>query len=224
MKLHRPSPSLVVSIVALVVACTGTATAAGVLIRNSSQVKASSLNGSDIKNGSLHGSDLANGTLTAKQLDRSAVNQLAAGLRTTPGGGGTAQEAFRKSGPEDQGPGQHLVATLPQLAPGTYLLLGKSTISPVSPVLGLGELLRQSKTSDAQCILGAGGDEDRARSGVTSPGSQSPASVNMQITRTIDKPTDVTITCDVNDIGWRASDTSIIALKLASSNRAAVGG
>lgn len=219
MKSKRPSPSLVVSIVALAVACTGTAAAAALI--TGKQIKNSSVTGADIQNGSLRGSDLADGTITSKQLQKGVSGSSVDGGAA---GGPTAQEAVRKAGPEDQPPGQHLVATLPQLAPGTYLLLAKSTISPEGPVLGLGELVRPSKTSNAQCILEAGGDQDNARSGITTPGSQSPASINMQLTRTIATPTDITVTCDVNDIKWRASDTSIIAVKLGSAARTNVGG
>lgn len=48
---RRPSPALVVAIIALVVASAGTATAARVLIRNSSQVATGSINSSDLANG-----------------------------------------------------------------------------------------------------------------------------------------------------------------------------
>jgi hypothetical protein len=46
----RPSPALVVSVIALVVACTGTATAASVLIKSSKQVAKGSINSSDLAN------------------------------------------------------------------------------------------------------------------------------------------------------------------------------
>jgi hypothetical protein len=46
----RPSPALVVSIIALVLACAGTATAAGVLIKSSKQVAKGSINSSDLAN------------------------------------------------------------------------------------------------------------------------------------------------------------------------------
>jgi|SRR5215216_672345 len=50
-RLRPPSPALVVAIVALIVACAGTATAAGVFIRSSSQVKSGSINTGDLRNG-----------------------------------------------------------------------------------------------------------------------------------------------------------------------------
>jgi hypothetical protein len=56
-RLRPPSPALVVAIIALIVACAGTATAAGVLITSSSQVKAGSINSSDLRNGRAVGLD-----------------------------------------------------------------------------------------------------------------------------------------------------------------------
>lgn len=50
MRLHRPSPALIVSIIALVVASAGTATAASVLIKSSKQVAKGSINSSDLAN------------------------------------------------------------------------------------------------------------------------------------------------------------------------------
>jgi hypothetical protein len=225
MKISRPSPSLVVSIAALVVACAGTATAAGVLITNSSQVKVGAINGSDIKNRSLTGIDIADGTISARQLKKSVGSSLSAssvGSAT----GLTATEAVRKAGPENQAPGQHVVATLAQLQPGSYLILGKSTVSTdVSNQGLLYELLKPAKTINSECVLASGGDQDNGRAGIASPGSQSsPATINVQMTRTIDKPTDVTLTCSANDVNWRASDTSIVAVKLTSSTRSDVTG
>jgi hypothetical protein len=48
---YRPSPALVVAIVAFVVACAGTATAARVLIRDSSEVARGAINSGDLANG-----------------------------------------------------------------------------------------------------------------------------------------------------------------------------
>jgi hypothetical protein len=224
MKISRPSPSLVVSIIALVVACAGTATAAGVLITKSTQIKNNVITGSKIKSGSITSSDIKDGTISSKDLRKSTK----VGASSVSGGSGTvsASEAVRKVGPTKQKAGQALVATLPQLAPGTYVLLAKSTISTDVSNMGLlFELLKPDKTINAECILAAGGDQDNGRSGIASPGSQSsPSTVNLQMTRTIDAPTDVTLTCNVNDVNWQASDTSIIAIKVGSSTRTDVVG
>jgi len=222
MKISRPSPALIVSVIAVVIACAGTATAATVLIKNSSQVRANSINGSDIRNKSVTGGDLANGAVGTSQLKKGAVgtDQLKGSVRSAlTSQGFTATEASRRSGPLDQPAGHHEIATMSQLAPGTYALFAKTTIDPVVDSQGLGELLRQAKTVNAECILAAGGDEDRGRQTIASPYSVSPSTVNLQMTRTLDAPTDVKISCTVNDYKWSAKDTSIIALKLAGSSR-----
>lgn len=212
MKISRPSPALVVSIIALVVACAGTATAAGVLISNSSQIKAGAVSGSDIKNNAITASKIKNGTIGAGDLSASAKNAITSqGINAT--------EAIRKVGPVKVGPGQFEIATMSQLAPGTYAIFAKTTITAEVGNLGLGELLRQNKTVNAQCVLSAGGDQDNANQTVASPYSQAPNTANMQLTRSFDKPTDVKVTCTVNDYPWNASDTSIIALKLTGASR-----
>lgn len=220
MKISRPSPALVLSIVAIVIACAGTATAAGVLIKNSSQVKAGAINGSDIKNRSITGLDIADGTIAASKLKKGTS---VSGSSVTPAAAGaTATEAVRRSGPTNAPAGRQDIATLAQLPAGTYAIFAKTTITPELGNNGLGELLRQVRTVSAQCVLTAGGDEDHGNQVVASPYSQAPATVNMQMTRTLDKPTDVKVACTVNDYTWNAADTSIIAVKLASSSRSDV--
>lgn len=229
MKLHRPSPALVVSIIALVVALGGTATAASVLIKSSSQIKTGVINSGDIKNGSINGVDIRSGAIGDRQLKNNSVSsdKLSSSLRNTLRGstanGFTAQEVVRKSGPDNQAPGQRVVATLTQLPPGTYMLLAKTTLSPIIDDRGLGELLRQTKTGEGHCQLDAAGDVDDSRTSILSPYSQHPSTVNLQMTRTIDAPVDIKLICDSN-VQWKATDTSIIAVKLQGSSRSDTAG
>ncbi len=228
----RPSPALIVSIVALVVACAGTATAASVLIKNSSQVKANSLNGSDIKNStltgsdiknrSLRGGDLADNTVTGRQIRANTVTaeDLAPAVRNTLRGEGlTAAEAVRRSGPESQAANKPAAVGKLDLQPGTYLILAKTTITGDAAPLGIAEILRLNKTGSAECILELAGEQDRARQAVVTPYSLSPATLNMQFTRTLDTAAPATLSCSVNDFTWRASDTSITAVKLSGTTR-----
>lgn len=219
MKISRPSPALVVASVALTVALGGTATAASVLITSSSQVKAGSLDGSDIKNNSLTGLDIKNGSIKAADLSAGLRGAQLKGSSVT-GTGLTAREAVRRSGPEAQvADVPARVASLKDVQPGTYLLTAKTTITADRNEFGLGELVRDIKTGSAECVLELAGDKDFARQAVITPSSIAPATLNMQLTRTIDQPSEATITCSVNDFVWRASDTSIVALKLTSSTR-----
>ncbi|MCW3002480.1 MAG: hypothetical protein JWQ20_1778 [Conexibacter sp.] len=70
--MSRLTPSLVLSVVALVLAGAGGATAASTLITGK-QVKNSSLTGADIKNGSLAGDDIRNGSLAGDDLASASV-------------------------------------------------------------------------------------------------------------------------------------------------------
>ncbi len=217
MNVRLPSPSMVVSIVALVVATAGSATAATVLIKNSSQVKASSLNGSDIKNRSLKGIDIANGAISDRQLAPKILNRFTKQ-------GFVATEVVRKVGPERQEPGQDTVATMGGLAPGTYLLIASTILSPTRGDQGLlTSVLQNPKTAGGHCVLQAGGDESHARTPIATPYSDTPATLVAQMTRSIDKPTDIVLQCD-SGVPWKASDTSIIALKLTGSSRTDVTG
>lgn len=224
MKISRPSPSLAVSIAALVVASAGTATAASVIITKSSQVKANSLNGSDIKNSSLTGLDIKNGSIKAGDLASGVLSGTKVKGNSVTGqsvgtGAVTAQEAVRRAGPENVAAGGATIARITQLAPGTYFVAAKTTITGVAGDLGLGELLRTNKTAGAECTLEIGGDVDKSRQAVVTPGSETPATINMQMTRTIASPTDAILGCSVTNVPWRASDTSIVALKLQGSTR-----
>ena len=219
LRLQRPSAPLVISIVALVIAAAGTATAATqLLITSSKQVRAGSLNGTDIQKGSIKGSNIADNTL--------APSKLVDSVRASLAGGASALEASRKAGPEAQKAGAvTTVATLSQLQPGTYAIFAKTILTPDTTDLGLlGELLKNTKTAAGHCVLDAAGDVDHSRAPVATPYTSTPTTLTMQITRTLASPQDIKLTCDVNDVPWRASDTSIIAVKLANSQRTDVGG
>lgn len=223
MRITRPTPAMVVAIIALIVACAGTATAAGViLIRSSSQVKAGSLNGSDLKSKSITNRNLASGAVNGRTIKDGSVSskELSSGVKSALASQGlTATESVRRDGPTVPGGGSQRVATLSGLAPGTYALLAKTVISPVNPSAGLvQDLLKGSKTASAHCRLDSAGDGDDVIVPVGSPFSLYANTLNLQLTRTLAAATDIVLTCDVN-AGWKAGNTSIVALKLAGSTR-----
>jgi hypothetical protein len=226
MRLKVPSPALVISIIALCVALGGSATAATVLIKSSKQVRQGSIESSDIKNGTVKGADIAAGTISGSKLAKGAIgneNLTAAVRNQFTQQGLSAIEVVRKAGPQSK-PGSVRVATLAGLAPGTYAILAKSSITPINPDRGvLGELDRDQKTIGGHCVLEAAGDRDDATAAIVTPFSSAPRTLNMQMTRTLSSAADVTVTCD-SDGEFRASDTSIIALKLAGSSRNDVTG
>ena len=87
---RRPSPSMAVSVMALVVASTGTSYAAGLIgsddIRNNSiqskDVKDRTLKGRDIKNGVIGSNKVRNGSLKARDFKE---GQLPAGAQGPAG-------------------------------------------------------------------------------------------------------------------------------------------
>jgi hypothetical protein len=204
MKLRRPSPALVISCIALVVACTGTAVGA-TLITSSSQIKNGAVTSGDIKNGSVQGADLKDGTITANKL------------KTAPAtGGGPAYHLVRHTGPEGQ-PGfvSSRIATL-NVPAGAYVVTAKTVMSailkPQSPLSGL---VLQGLTLGGNCRLDTGGESDQAFTNIAIDQRQTPATLNMQTTVTVGTPTDLNLECTA-DTPYRLSETSIIATKVSN--------
>ncbi len=223
MRISRPTPAMVVAIIALIVACAGTATAASVvLIRSSSQVKASSLNGSDLKYKSLTNRNLANDAVTRRVIKDGSVgtDQLATSVKSALSNQGlTATESVRRDGPVAPNGEQLAVVTLAGLAPGTYTLMAKAVVSPTTPSGGLlGELFKNTKTGTARCTLDAAGDSDDALAPLGAPFSLYSNTLNLQMTRTLNTASDIVLNCVAN-VAWKAANSSIVALKLAGSTR-----
>jgi hypothetical protein len=220
---RRPSPAMVVSIIALVVACAGTATAARLLITSPAQVKSNVLSGRHIKNASLTGADIKSASITSKQIRKSSLRSLADSAGRTPGT--SAQEVVRKMGPSGQKANTAArVLTLSGLAPGTYAIFAKASMtSNVSDLGLLNELVKQPKTAAGRCRLNAAGDEDSSVHPLATPYSNLTTTFNMHMTRTLASAGDVFVQCEA-PIEWGASDSSIVAIRLASSERGEVGG
>lgn len=210
---RRPSPALVVSIVALVVASSGTAVAAShYLITNSKQIKNGVITGADIRNGSLTGHDIKPGSIDASEL-KASLRQAA----TTPPT--KALEAYRKTGPQVANGGEAKVATL-TLDPGAYALFAKVNMTPDVQDNGLlNTLFKQNKTIEGRCVLDVSGDQDQSAGALVSPGSQNVLMLEMQITRTLAAAGQATLTCNADDVNWHASDASIIALPVGDATR-----
>lgn len=210
MQSRKPSPSLVVSIIALVVALSGTAVAAQVLITSTSQ----------IKDGTIRSVDIKSGTITKKQLSKNTVRSFTAGAGGGASSGSTqALEVHRKTGPDMPKGGPAVVAEL-SLSPGVYAVFAKATLTPFIPDRGLLDvLLKENKTVAAECTLDVNGTGDFALSAIATPSSVHPATVNTQLTRTLDTPGKAVLTCEADKVHWAASDSSIIALKVGSTSR-----
>jgi hypothetical protein len=220
-KPRRPTPALVVSIVALVVACGGSAVAAShYIITSSTQVKNGAITGADVRDGSLRGGDLADGTITGAKIKKGSVPSSALAGATAPGQT-SATEAFRKTGPVLTQGGKATVATL-DLKPGAYAVFAKVNLSPNQEDNGLLETaLKSNKTIEGRCHLDVAGDADESAGAIVSPGSENVLFLEEQITRTIDKNGTATLTCQAFNVPWKASDASIIAIAIGDSARVA---
>ena len=203
MKLRPPSPALVISFIALVVACTGTAIAATV-ITSSGQIKNGAVLSADIKDGSVQARDIRNGTITANKL------------RTAPAaaaGASTAYHAVRKAGPEAQPANQLIrVATLTVPA-GAYKVSANTVMTALpGPQNPIQALVQDNLAIGGRCILDASGDATESLQNVVINQRQVPATFSMQTTRTVAAQSDFTLDCTAG-IAWRLSETSIIATK-----------
>ncbi|MEO6496732.1 MAG: hypothetical protein ABIO51_04515 [Solirubrobacteraceae bacterium] len=209
MQSRKPSPALVVSIIALVVALGGTAVAAKVLITSSSQ----------IKNRTISGLDLRNGAITKRQISKSTLKSLAATSGGSGGSDSAAIEAHRLTGP-DVPDGMSTQVIELALQPGVYAVFAKTTITPFIPANVFDELLGTEKIISAECALDVNGTGDFATQGIASRGATNPATLNTQATRTLDAPGKATLVCKTSKaIHWAASNASIVAMKVGSTSR-----
>jgi len=212
MQSRKPSPALVVSIIALIVALSGTAVAAKVLITSSSQIKNRTISGLDLRDGAIHKRQIAKATL--KSLTAIPDASGASG-----GSDAAAIEAHRLTGPDvPDGTSTQIIELA--LQPGVYAVFAKTTITPFIPTNLFDELLDDGKVIAAECSLDVNGTGDFATQGIASRGATSPATLNTQATRTLDVPGKATLTCKTSKpIHWAAANSSIVAMKVGSASR-----
>jgi hypothetical protein len=209
MKLRRPSPALLISIMALVVACTGTAFAA-TLITSSAQIKNGIVMSADIKDGSLQSQDLKKGAVFGVNLSPGLNKQISAGNDTV------AYEIVRNAGPENQ-PANVLarVATL-KVPAGAYAITAKTIVTALPPPQNpIQALVQENGAIGGRCKLDAAGVTDESLQNVVINQRQTPATLTMQLTRTVGAPADIVLDCSAG-LPWRLSETSIMATKVGS--------
>jgi hypothetical protein len=216
MKLRRPSPALVISITALVVACGGTAYAA-TIITSSSQIKNGVVQSADIKNGSVQNVDIRKSTITETRLSEGLLKRIGPGYKP-PNTDSIAYEARRSSGPENMPPNVGIKVASLQVPAGAYLVTAKTVMTALpDPQDPIEALFQANAVQGGRCILDAAGDTDQALQNLLIIQRQAPATLNMQVTRTVGAPSEFTLECaTAGNFGFRLSETSIIAVKLPS--------
>jgi len=203
MKLRRPSPALVISIVALVAACAGSAVAATVITS------------SQIKNGTVQNIDIKDNTIQSKKLSKGIQNILAK-KPAAPVVGKIAYEHVRKSGPENQPANVLSRVTSITVPPGAYVVTANTILTAFTGKSDIIELLLGVNGSvGGTCILDMGGVSASSLQTIAINDRQSPATLGTQLTRTVAAPTEIILKC-AGAIPWRASESSIIATKVDS--------
>jgi hypothetical protein len=201
MKLRRPSPALVISIVALVAACAGSAVAATVIT------------GKQIRNGTIQGVDIKNATIQSGKLSKGIQNIL---NKKAPSASQskTAYEMVRKAGPENQPANQLLRVTSMTVPAGAYVITANTVVTAFTGTSDIIEsLLNVNAVLGATCILDFGGVEASSLNTIAVNNRQSPSTFGMQLTRTVGAPTEIVLKCAA-PIPWRSSESSIIATKV----------
>ncbi len=223
MKPRWPSPALVVSIIALVVACAGTAYAA-VIITSSSQIKNGVITGADLRNSTITNADVRKGTLTGSKLRNGTVslNKLSSGTQRLirRGGGGSgavsALEAVRKAGPENQPANVLSQVTSMKVPAGAYVVTANTIMTAFTGTTNILEALVGTNGSvGGTCILDFGGVTSSSLQTIAINDRQTPATLGTQLTRTVGAETEIVLRC-ASSIPWRASESSIIATKVDS--------
>jgi len=203
MKLRTPSPALVISIVALCVALGGSAYAATQI--TSKQIRNGTIQGVDIKNGTILSSKLGSGVqklLTAKPAASAAST------------GKLGYEAVRKAGPENQPANTIVTAATLTVPAGAYVITANTIMTAFTGSTNpLEALLGTNGSLTGTCMLDAAGVDDLSLQTIVVNDRQTPATLGMQLTRTVSAPMDITLKCSAT-IAWRLSETSIIATKV----------
>jgi hypothetical protein len=210
MKLRTPSPALVISIVALCVALGGSAYAA------------TQITSKNIKNGTIQNVDIKSGTIQSAKLSKGLQNVLSKNTGASngassvaAGAAGQAYEAIRKAGPENV-PANTIVTVATMTVPaGAYVVTSNAVMTAFTGTTNPVEALFGSNGSlTGSCTLDAGGVTQQSLQTIVVNDRQTPATLGMQLTRTVGAPMDIKLNCSAT-ISWRMSETSIIATKVA---------
>lgn len=210
MKLRTPSPALAVSIIALGVALGGSAYAA------------TQITSKDIRNGTIQNADIKKGTIQTNRLSSGVQRILKGGAGlggSSVGGSSTGRvgyEAIRKSGPENQPANQVITVATLTVPAGAYVIAANTimtaftgTTNPIEALFGT------NGSQSGTCTLDAGGVDAKALQTIVVNDRQTPATLGMQLTRTVSAPMDIKLQCGAG-VPWRVSETSIIATKVDS--------
>jgi hypothetical protein len=209
---------MVVALTALVVACSGTAVAAGVLITSSSQIRPGVITGNNIHSRTITGKLVQRGSLGSDLLTNGSIGTgklTSDAIRSLQSSGTTGLEWYRVAGPENvSGGNPQRVMTITNVPPGVYAIFSKTILTDLDPPAP--SAFNSAKVADGHCQLSAGAQVDEGRSPIGTSFGNTPAEIINQETHTFGGPGDITLDCD-SASKWRASDSTIIAIRLGNS-------
>ncbi len=205
MKLRRPSPALVISFVALVAACAGTAVAATVITTK------------QIRNGTIQNIDIRNNTITSGKLSKGLQRSVKA--KATPAAAQPpkiAYEQLRKLGPVNSPANQLTRVTSLTVPAGAYVATANMIMTAFTGTTNILEALVGTNGSQGgTCILDFGGVTATSLQTIAINDRQTPATLGMQLTRTVGAPTEITLRCAAA-LPWTATESTIIATRVDS--------
>jgi hypothetical protein len=212
MKKRVPSPALVISFIALVVALSATAYAA-TSISSSKQIKNNIITGSDIKNRSISGTDLKKDTVKVNNLAKSTLKRIDGG----PTGGPTVTEVTRE-GPKNVAPQNKNVEVVSMTLPkGSYVIQAKVIQRALPPPTN--QLLQPNiPVATGNCKLDAAGDIDDSVETIVVDSRSATGAHVLQITRGLGNNSVIKVTCDSN-YRWSAAFVSLIAQRVGSVSK-----
>jgi len=212
MKLRRPSPALVISIAALAAASGGSAVAATMITTK------------QIRNGTIQNIDIKSNTITSGKLSKGVQRLLARKPVANAGANPVAKIAYekvRRAGPENQPANQLLQVTSLKVPAGPYVVTANTIMTAFTGSTNpLEALLGANGSQGGTCTLDAGGVTSSSLQTIVINDRQTPATLGMQLTRTLPGETDITLKCAAG-IPWRASESSIIATRVDSITQTA---
>ena len=204
MKLRRPSPALVISFVALVAACAGTAVAATVITTK------------QIRNGTIQNVDIRKSTITSSKLSKGLQNQLKAKAKPAAQPPKIAYEQVRKLGPVNAPANQLTRVTSLTVPAGAYVATANMIMTAFTGTTNILEALAGVNGSQGgTCILDFGGVTAASLQTIAINDRQTPATLGMQLSRTVGAPTEISLRCAAA-LSWTATESTIIATKVDS--------
>jgi hypothetical protein len=185
---------------ALFVALSGTSDAVSKI--GSKDIRKNAVRAKHIKKSQIRSKHIKNRTIRASDL---APGLIGSTLQSSAG------QARRDSGPTGVAASTSYtpVATLGGLQPGSYVLLSKTNQS-------------SNTKTEGRCRLTAEGDYDDSNRGLREEGT--PEAHSLQLVHAFMGPGSVVLSCRSQKGVWSASDSKIIAIRVASASSNVVSG